>query len=61
MAKPGVPTLELNRAAEALILSREESRLFKGYEGFPFALCASLNENIVHGFFKLRFKKMAMY
>jgi len=50
MAKPGVTTLELNRAAEALILSSGGRPAFKGYEGFPFALCASINENIVHGF-----------
>ena len=50
MAKPGITTLELNRAAEALILSSGGKPAFKGYEGFPFALCASVNENIVHGF-----------
>jgi methionyl aminopeptidase len=50
MTKPGITTLELNRAAEALILSSGGKPAFKGYEGFPFALCASVNENIVHGF-----------
>jgi len=49
MAKPGVTTKELDRAAEALILSYGARPGFKGYEGFPFSLCASVNENIVHG------------
>ncbi len=50
MAKPGITTLELDRAAEALILSKGAKPAFKGYEGFPYSLCASVNENIVHGF-----------
>ncbi len=50
MTKPGITTLELNRAAEALILSSGAKPSFKGYDGFPYALCASVNENIVHGF-----------
>jgi len=50
MAQPGVTTLELNKAAEAFILLQKAKPAFKGYDGFPFALCASLNENIVHGF-----------
>ena len=50
MAKPGVTTLELDKAAEAFILSKGGKPGFKGHEGFPFSLCASVNENIVHGF-----------
>ena len=50
MAKPGITTLELDRAAEALILSAGAKPAFKGYDGFPYSLCASINENIVHGF-----------
>lgn len=50
MAKPGATTKELDRAAEALILKHGGRPAFKGYEGFPFALCASVNENIVHGY-----------
>ncbi len=50
MVKPGVTTIELDRAAEALILSSGGKPAFKGYSGFPYALCASVNENIVHGF-----------
>ena len=50
MAKPGITTLELDRAAEALILSKGGKPAFKGYEGFPYSLCVSVNENIVHGY-----------
>lgn len=50
IAKPGITTLELDKAAEALILSKGGKPGFKGYEGFPYSLCASVNENIVHGF-----------
>lgn len=49
MAKPGTTTLELDRAAEALILKHGAKPAFKGYDNFPFSLCASVNENIVHG------------
>lgn len=48
-AIPGVTTLDLDRAAEALILSYGALPAFKGYDGFEYSLCASVNENIVHG------------
>ncbi len=48
--KPGITTLELDRACEALILSLGAKPAFKGHEGFPYSLCASVNENIVHGY-----------
>ena len=50
MVKPGIATLELDRAAEALILSKGAKPGFKGYNGFPYSLCASVNENVVHGY-----------
>lgn len=50
MAKLGITTLELDRAAEALILSYGAKPAFKGYEGFPYSLCTSINDVIVHGF-----------
>jgi len=50
MAKPGLTTRDLDRAAEALILSAGAKPAFKGYEGFPYSLCVSINENVVHGF-----------
>lgn len=56
LIKPGVSTLELNRAAEDAILSRGGTPAFKGYRGssssitpFPGTLCTSLNEVVVHG------------
>lgn len=47
--KPGATTLELDRAAEALILFHGAKPAFKGYDGFAYSLCASVNENVVHG------------
>ena len=45
----GVSTAELNEIAEDAILSRGGKPAFKGYRGFPAALCTSLNEVVVHG------------
>lgn len=50
MVKPGVATIELDRASEALILQHGAKPAFKGYEGFPYSLCVSVNDVIVHGF-----------
>jgi len=50
IARPGITTLELDKAAEAFILSMGAKPAFKGYDGFPYSLCASVNENIVHGY-----------
>lgn len=49
MAKAGITTLELDRAAEALILKAGAKPAFKGYDGFPYSLCVSVNDVIVHG------------
>jgi methionyl aminopeptidase len=48
-AAPGVSTGELDRAAEEFIESKGATPSFKGYRGFPATICASLNEEIVHG------------
>ena len=50
MARPGITTLELDRAAEALILKYGAKPAFKGYENFPYSLCVSVNDVVVHGF-----------
>jgi methionyl aminopeptidase len=50
MIAPGVTTLELNAAAEKMIRDAGAIPTFIGYHGFPFAICASVNEEIVHGF-----------
>lgn len=49
MVKPGIATEELDRAAEALILSKGAVPSFKGFNNFPASLCTSVNEEIVHG------------
>lgn len=52
MVKPGISTMELNNAAEKMIRDAGAIPTFIGYHGFPFAICASVNEEIVHGFSK---------
>jgi len=48
--RPGVTTRELDHIAEQFILSQGAKPSFKGYKGFPFATCMSVNEAVVHGF-----------
>lgn len=47
--KPGVTTKELDRIAEDFILKSGAQPAFKGYHGFPASICASVNEQVVHG------------
>jgi len=47
--QPGVSTLQLDKIAEEFIRDHGGIPLFKGYRGFPNALCISINENVVHG------------
>jgi len=47
--KPGITTRELNDIAEKSIKNQGAVPAFKGYRGFPASLCASINEQIVHG------------
>jgi methionyl aminopeptidase len=47
---PGVTTGELDRLAESECRKRKAQPAFKGYGGFPFTICASPNEQVVHGF-----------
>ncbi|MEW6101348.1 MAG: type I methionyl aminopeptidase [Candidatus Omnitrophota bacterium] len=47
--RPGVLTEEIDRLAEELILKAGALPAFKGYNGFPAAVCTSINEEIVHG------------
>ncbi len=47
--KPGITTYELNNIAEKVIIEAGASPSFKGYSGFPAAICASPNEEVVHG------------
>ncbi len=48
-AKPGITTLELDRIAEEYILSQGGIPSCKGYHGYPATICASVNEQVVHG------------
>jgi methionyl aminopeptidase len=48
--KPGVTTAELDRLAEAECKKRKARPAFKGYGGFPYSICASPDEKVVHGF-----------
>jgi methionyl aminopeptidase len=50
MVEPGVTTLEVDVAADKMIRDAGAYPTFKGYNGFPFSICASVNEQIVHGF-----------
>lgn len=47
--RPGVDTLYLNDLSERLAYERKTIPAFKGYRGFPCALCASVNNVVVHG------------
>lgn len=48
--KPGVDTLYLDNLAEELARKNKAKPAFKGYRGFPYSLCTSVNEAVVHGF-----------
>ncbi len=50
MIEPGISTLELNNAAEKMIRDGGAYPTFLGYQGFPYSICASVNEAVVHGF-----------
>lgn len=47
--KPGRTTAELDQLAERMILKLGAKPAFKGYRGFPATLCASVNNEVVHG------------
>ena len=47
--KPGVNTKRLDEIAEEFIRSQKAVPAFKGYMGYPATLCASINEEVVHG------------
>lgn len=48
--RPGITTLMLDQIAEKLILESGAKVSFKGYQGYPFTLCASVNDQVVHAF-----------
>ncbi len=50
LVAPGVTTAKLNEVAETFIRDHGAIPSFKGYDGFPAALCMSVNDVVVHGF-----------
>ncbi|MDO5754687.1 MAG: type I methionyl aminopeptidase [Tissierellia bacterium] len=48
--KPGITTMEVNDFCETFIRNQGAIPAQIGYEGFPYAICASVNEEICHGF-----------
>jgi methionyl aminopeptidase len=49
MVAPGISTADLDAAAEARILAAGAVPAFKGYHGYPATICASINEEVIHG------------
>ena len=49
MVAPGVSTADLDAAAESKVRAAGAEPAFKGYRGYPATLCASVNEQVVHG------------
>jgi methionyl aminopeptidase len=46
---PGVTTADLDEVAEGLILDAGATPAFKGYHGYPATICASVNDEVIHG------------
>jgi methionyl aminopeptidase len=49
MIAPGISTGELDERAEAAIRAAGATPAFKGYHGYPSALCVSINDEVIHG------------
>jgi methionyl aminopeptidase len=49
MVQPGVTTADLDEAAEKRIVAAGAVPAFKGYHGYPATICASVNEEVIHG------------
>jgi methionyl aminopeptidase len=49
VVRPGISTSDLEKVASRIIEQEGAIPSFKGYRGFPAAICASINEEIVHG------------
>lgn len=47
---PGITTMELDRIADKYIRSLGAEPGFLGYDGYPYTLCISVNDTVVHGF-----------
>jgi methionyl aminopeptidase len=49
MVRPGITTRDLDLRSETLTREKGARPAFKGYRGYPYALCASVNAEVVHG------------
>jgi methionyl aminopeptidase len=49
MVRPGITTADLDEAAERRIVAAGAVPAFKGYHGYPATICASINEEVIHG------------
>ena len=49
IVEPGITTLDLDHEAERMIVSAGAYPTFKGYNGYPRSICASINDEVVHG------------
>ena len=50
LVSPGITTYELDHYAECACKKRKVKPAFKGYGGFPYTICSSPNDTVVHGF-----------
>jgi methionyl aminopeptidase len=49
LVAPGVTTADLDAVAERRIVAAGATPAFKGYHGYPATICASINEEVIHG------------
>lgn len=49
LIRPGLTTLDLDRAVDEFLVKQNAIPAFKGYQGYPASICASVNEVVVHG------------
>lgn len=49
MVQPGITSEEIDRVAEELVRAAGAEPAFKGYHGYPATICASVNDQVVHG------------
>ncbi|MDD5153321.1 MAG: type I methionyl aminopeptidase [Desulfovibrionales bacterium] len=47
--RPGIATIELDESARQMVCARKADPAFLGYRGYPFSLCVSVNNEVVHG------------
>lgn len=50
LVKPGITTMEIDQFVEKFLKEYDAKPEQKGYEGYPYATCASVNDEICHGF-----------